>query len=131
MFRVNNNNQLVTLINGKETILPALWLMERCRHESIFDQRSSQRFFNPHQLSDDLSLIDVKINDDQTVSLTFNDNHSETLDLDHLRAELFAKDCIPEPIQWDAQDEKIYFSWSQIVSDESYLYSVVRWYISI
>ena len=130
MFSVNNNNQLTTLINGEEIVLPALWLMERCRHESIFDQRSSQRLFNPHQLSDDLSLIDVKINDDQTVSLTFNDNHSETLDLDYLRTELFAKDCIPAPIQWDAKDEKIYFSWSQIVSDESYLHSVVHQYLT-
>jgi gamma-butyrobetaine dioxygenase len=130
MFRVNNNNQLTTLINGEETILPALWLMERCRHESIFDKRSSQRLFNPHQLNDDLSLTDVKINDDQTVSLTFNDNHSETLDLDYLRTELFAKDCIPKPIQWDASDEKIYFSWSQIVNDEAFLHSVVHQYLT-
>mgnify|MGYP003855888501 FL=1 len=111
-------------------MLPALWLMERCRHEAIFDQRSSQRLFNPHQLSDDLSLVSVKINDNQTVSLTFNDNHSETLELDHLRAELFAKDCIPKPIQWNAQDEKIYFSWGQILSDDAYLHSVVHQYLT-
>ena len=130
MFNVNDNNQLTTIINGKETVLPALWLMERCRHETIFDQRSSQRLFNPHQLSDDLSLVNVVINDNQTVSLTFNDNHSETLELEHLRVELFAKDCIPEAIQWDASDERIYFSWDQIQNDETYLHSVVHQYLT-
>jgi len=104
--------------------------MERCRHESIFDKCSSQRLFNPHQRNDDLSLIDVKINDDQTVSQTFNDNHNKTLELDYLRVELFAKDCIPAPIQWDASDEKIYFPWIKIVSDEVFPYSVVHRYLT-
>ena len=130
MFNVSENNQLTTMINDEEVVLPALWLMERCRHETIFDQRSSQRLFNPHQLNDDLSLVSAVINDNQTVNLVFNDNHSETLELDHLRSELFAKDCIPEPVRWDATDKKIYFSWSQILNDEAYLHSVVHQYLT-
>ena len=66
-----------------ETELPALWLRARSPDPSQRDTVTGQRLMNPHQLPDDLHLLDARF-ENELLHLSFSDGFSGHFDPEDL-----------------------------------------------
>lgn len=54
-YVINEANASVSaIVNGQHYPLPALWLRERCQDSENLDKTTKQRFFDPHQLDENV-----------------------------------------------------------------------------
>ena len=87
---------------GTAVQLPALWLRERCQDPVHLDPHTEQRLFDPHRLSEDLSLVSAEESSDGRARLAFSDGYSGEYELRRLAAELDQEDGLPPEIPWRA-----------------------------
>lgn len=101
---------------GEEHELPALWLRERCQDAEHVDPQTRQRLFNPHELPDDLALVDAEHGEPGQVWLSFSDGYRGCYDLDLLAEEFDLHDRLPPPRPWDAglDRSEVTFDWRRM-----------------
>ena len=101
-----------------ETELPALWLRARSPDPSQRDTVTGQRLMNPHQLPDDLHLLDARF-ENELLHLSFSDGFSGHFDPEDLvQGSVLTTGC-PAPRPWhaDLQPRPVY-RWPDLQSNE-------------
>jgi gamma-butyrobetaine dioxygenase len=102
-FRLETDPPRVLAQTGTDIVeLPALWLRERCQDPMSLDPHTEQRLFDPHRLSDDLTLVRVASAGQNRARLTFSDGYSGDYELTRLADELGRGDGLPPQIPWRA-----------------------------
>ena len=102
-FRLETDPPRVVAQTGTHIVeLPALWLRERCQDPMSLDPHTEQRLFDPHRLSDDLTLVRVASAGQNRARLTFSDGYSGDYELTRLADELSRGDGLPPQIPWRA-----------------------------
>jgi len=102
-FRLETDPPRVLAQTGTHIVeLPALWLRERCQDPMSLDPHTEQRLFDPHRLSDDLTLVRVASAGQNRARLTFSDGYSGDYDLTRLADELGRGNGLPPQIPWRA-----------------------------
>ena len=131
-FSVNEENTSISAIfQGKEYILPALWLRERCQDGVHLDQVTQQRLFDPHQLSDDLSLLKIEKQGEMQFQLTFSDGYSGSYDFSEFLADFDVYDGAPTPKPWVSESDKqnFYVDFNDL-SSESGLFDALERFLT-
>lgn len=115
---------------GTRIELPALWLRERCQEPESLDAATQQRLFNPHNLDEDLTLVEAKLMGDQEVRLSFSDGHSGRYDLRHFVDDFDDDDGLPAPRLWDSSIDfaSITRDWDKI-DDHDYFRDTLEAYL--
>ncbi|MGH8290282.1 MAG: TauD/TfdA family dioxygenase [Steroidobacteraceae bacterium] len=102
-FKLESDPPRVLAQAGTHTVeLPALWLRERCQDAMSLDPHTEQRLFDPHRLSDDLTLVRVAGAGQNRARLSFSDGYSGEYELTRLADELGRGDGLPPQIPWRA-----------------------------
>ncbi len=114
---------------GAKKPLPALWLRERALEKSERDPTTGQRFFNPHNLDDDLAILNI-VQDGDAFRVTFSDGFSGVYPLAHLRDEILEHDPIPAARPWNAAEGpgKL-INWVELESSDKVYLEALRQYL--
>jgi gamma-butyrobetaine dioxygenase len=116
-FEVNGNEVLVIGADGRRPV-PALWLRERSQDERARDLTTGQRFFNPHELPENLAVAAASIGA-EGLDVTFSDGFSCRYRLDVLAQEIEDPDLLPEPRKWlAAEGAGTIFDWPLLESSD-------------
>jgi gamma-butyrobetaine dioxygenase len=109
-YVINEANASVSaIVNGQHYPLPALWLRERCQDSENLDKTTKQRFFDPHQLDENVSLVKVEKKHDTLANLSFSDGYSGEYDLNEFAADFDVWDGAPNDISWKSDVDKSLF----------------------
>ncbi len=93
--------RLIASIDGESRSMPPLWLRERCQDPDHLDPDTEQRLFDPHQLPDDLALVEAKLDGDgEHAWLRFSDGYAGWYRLDRLTQELAGTGELPPAQPW-------------------------------
>lgn len=107
------------------TLLPARWLRERCPDAASLDPVSSQRFYNPSGLPEDLAVTRLVPCGPGLVEIGFSDGHVSRFALADIAAEAAAapgRDGGIDPEPWDAGlSPQPRFAWPAAPSDRDLL----------
>ncbi|ETX12531.1 gamma-butyrobetaine hydroxylase [Marinomonas ushuaiensis DSM 15871] len=124
-FSINEeSNTLFAQFDGKDIELAALWLRERCQDEQHLDKISKQRFFDPHQLPNDLSITKIEpIASQEKLTISFSDGYTGTYDLIEFHADFDVWDGTPVSKPWLSNIDKANFSvdFDNLKSDQGLL----------
>jgi gamma-butyrobetaine dioxygenase len=102
-FKVETDPPRVLAQAGRRMVeLPALWLRERCQDPMSLDPHTQQRLFDPHRLSDDLTLVHVERTGENRARLSFSDGYSGEYELTRLADELDRGEGLPPQVPWRA-----------------------------
>lgn len=96
-------------VNGRSYPLPALWLRERCQDMHSLDSVTKQRFFDPHQLDEQVSLLKVEKKSSKVADLTFSDGYNGEYNFDEFNADFDEWDGAPADIPWKSDIDKSLF----------------------
>ncbi len=121
-FQIESTPPRVLFSQGIDTLeLPALWLREHCQDEAHVDPHTQQRLFDPHQLSEEITLTDARLYDDDHIGLTFSDGYSGRYSLRSLAQDLDPDDHCPEPVPWtaDIDRQRTTFDWPALQAREA------------
>ncbi|HET7412925.1 MAG TPA: TauD/TfdA family dioxygenase [Pararhizobium sp.] len=100
--------------------LPPLWLRERTHEETARDATTGQRFFNPHELPDDLAITAVK-REAAGLAVTFSDGFQSFYRFDDLIREIEDQDLLPVPRAWvSAEGPGTLFDWPHLEASDDY-----------
>ena len=108
-FEVRENAVRLNLPDGRALDLHPLWLRERSRAPDAFDQRTSQRLFEPSNLALDVSIRRAETADGgESLRAEFSDGHAADIRArDILTGDILTDNEIPglpAPVLWEAAD---------------------------
>lgn len=99
---------VIAQLPGETLSLSPLWLRERCQDSVHLDPITQQRLFNPHNLPDELVLVEAEARGTNEAWLAFSDGYSGLYDLNEFVADFDPLDGLPEPRSWKADiDESL------------------------
>jgi gamma-butyrobetaine dioxygenase len=116
-FHIESTPPRVLVTQGGDVReLPALWLRDHCQDEAHVDPHTQQRLFDPHQLSEGITLTQAWRHDDDHIGLSFSDGYSGRYRLSSLAADFDLNDGCPEPRPWAADMERwqVTFDWPSL-----------------
>ena len=115
---------------AQDTLLPPLWLRARSPDPSQRDAVTGQRLMNPHQLPDDLSLLDARL-EGALLQLAFSDGFAGAFDTRELLQGTVLRTGAPAARPWraDLPRQPVYL-WADLQQEEV-LYRALKDFIEL
>lgn len=111
------------------TEIPPLWLRERAQDQAARDTATGQRFFNPHELPDDLAIASID-HSPAGITVHFTDGVSSIYDIAALCQDIEGHDMLPAARPWVAADGAgPLFDWGLLNASDDHRLSCLRQFL--